>query len=140
MSDESLTPESYSFSTQHDETDSFHSEGRISYDDQYVKLKTELKSEKRKWNVFEETGTGDKSVSERRYDKSLQKKYKYLKVQFDSIFFQIIHSFCQGFHHGFCLHCNPWIWDSEQRGHNIYGQPNQIQCNSNSLSRRIHLL
>ena len=89
MSDESLTPDSYSFSTQHNETDSFTSDGRISVDDQYIKFKTELKSEKRKWNVFEETGTGDKSVSERRYDKSLQKKYKYLKVQFPIIFFQL---------------------------------------------------
>ena len=84
MSDESLTPEFASFSTHHitsaDETDTFKSEGRISVDDQFKKFKNELRNDKRKWNVFEETGTGDKSVSERRYDKSLQKKYKYLKV------------------------------------------------------------
>ena len=84
MSDESLTPESVSFPTHHissaDETDTFNSEARISVDDQFKKFKNELRNEKRKWNVFEETGTGDKSVSERRYDKSLQKKYKYLKV------------------------------------------------------------
>ena len=83
MSDESLKPQSVSFSTQHnasDETDSFNSDGRISVDDQFERFKNKLKNEKRKWNVFEETGTGDKSVSERRYDKSLQKKYKYLKV------------------------------------------------------------
>lgn len=83
MSNESysLFPQSASFSTQHDasdETDPFHSAERISksVDDQWKSFQ----NEKRKWNVFEETGTGDKSVSERKYDKSLQKKYKYLKV------------------------------------------------------------
>ena len=32
------------------------------------------------WNVFEETGDNDKSVSERKYDRALLKKYKFLKV------------------------------------------------------------
>ena len=32
------------------------------------------------WNVFEETGDNDKSVSERKYDRALFKKYKFLKV------------------------------------------------------------
>ena len=34
------------------------------------------------WNVFEETGDNDKSVSERKYDRALLKKYKLLKVIF----------------------------------------------------------
>ena len=32
------------------------------------------------WNVFEEHGNNDKSVSERKYDRSLLNKYKKLKV------------------------------------------------------------
>ena len=124
MSNETLKPQSVSFSTQHnasDETDSFDSDGRVSVDDQFKKFKNDLKNDKRKWNVFEETGTGDKSVSERRYDKSLQKKYKYLKVFCLTI--MIINSVfvCQGFHNGICVHYNTWVWCCEQRGHNIYG-------------------
>ena len=38
------------------------------------------KTEMKRWNVFEETGANDKSVSERKYDKHLLKKYKILKV------------------------------------------------------------
>ena len=60
--------------------------GRTSLDNQFKKLKNELRNEKRKWNVFEETGTQDISASERRYDKSLQKKYKYLKVFSNCLF------------------------------------------------------
>lgn len=101
MSDEIITPESAQHITSADETDTFDSEGRMSVDDQFKKFdsegrmsvddqfkkfKNDFRNEKRKWNVFEETGTGDKSVSERRYDKSLQKKYKYLKVMSISFF------------------------------------------------------
>ena len=43
-------------------------------------FKSLKKLEKKKWNVFEETGDNDKSVSERKYDRSLLKKYKFLKV------------------------------------------------------------
>ena len=43
-------------------------------------FKTQKKLETKKWNVFEETGDNDKSVSERKYDRSLLKKYKFLKV------------------------------------------------------------
>ena len=43
-------------------------------------FKTQKKLETKKWNVFEETGDNDKSVSERKYDRSLYKKYKILKV------------------------------------------------------------
>ena len=43
-------------------------------------FKTQKKLETKKWNVFEETGDNDKSVSERKYDRSLLKKYKILKV------------------------------------------------------------
>ena len=37
------------------------------------------------WNVFEETGNNDKSVSERKYDRSLLNKYKKLKVHLCSV-------------------------------------------------------
>ena len=43
-------------------------------------FKTQKRLETKKWNVFEETGDNDKSVSERKYDRSLLKKYKILKV------------------------------------------------------------
>ena len=57
MSDETLKPQSVSFSTQHnasDETDSFNSDGRISVDDQFERFKNKLKNEKRKalWASF----------------------------------------------------------------------------------------
>ena len=42
-------------------------------------FKSLKKLETKKWNVFEETGDNDKSVSERKYDRSLLKKYKILK-------------------------------------------------------------
>ena len=38
------------------------------------------------WNVFEEHGNNDKSVSERKYDRSLLNKYKKLKVQLCRIY------------------------------------------------------
>ena len=43
-------------------------------------FKSLKKLETKKWNVFEETGDNDKSVSERKYDRSLLNKYKFLKV------------------------------------------------------------
>ena len=35
-----------------------------------------------KWNVFTEDGSNQQSVSEKKYDKSLQTKYKLLKVHY----------------------------------------------------------
>ena len=46
----------------------------------YARLKKVKNDEVKKWNVFEETGTNDQSVSERKYDKNLLKKYKILRV------------------------------------------------------------
>ena len=46
----------------------------------YARLKEVKNDEMKKWNVFEETGTNDQSVSERKYDKNLLKKYKILRV------------------------------------------------------------
>ena len=48
--------------------------------DELDELDEEKKTEMKRWNVFEETGANDKSVSERKYDKHLLKKYKILKV------------------------------------------------------------
>ncbi len=46
----------------------------------YEEYENERKEETKLWNVFEETCDIDKSVSERKYDRSLLKKYKVLKV------------------------------------------------------------
>ena len=46
----------------------------------YARLKEVKNDEMKRWNVFEETGTNDQSVSERKYDKNLLKKYKILRV------------------------------------------------------------
>ena len=40
----------------------------------------ENKKKKWKWNVFTEDGSNQQSVSEKKYDKSLQTKYKLMKV------------------------------------------------------------
>ena len=55
---------------------------QLSHQDKLARenFKTLKKLETKKWNVFEETGDNDKSVSERKYDRSLLKKYKILKV------------------------------------------------------------
>ena len=46
----------------------------------YEEYENKRKEETKLWNVFEETCDIDKSVSEKKYDRSLLKKYKVLKV------------------------------------------------------------
>ena len=43
--------------------------------------KKSREQEKYNWNAFTQDGKGQLSTSEKKYDKSLQKKYKWLKVK-----------------------------------------------------------
>ena len=100
-------------------------------------FKTQKKLETKKWNVFEETGDNDKSVSERKYDRSLLKKYKILKV--NHAFYPqcaFTHFLIPGIDNVYHLLSDFDSRSSSKRCYFLHGQPNWKTCHSKSLSRK----
>lgn len=110
---------------------------QLSHQDKLARenFKTLKKLETKKWNVFEETGDNDKSVSERKYDRSLLKKYKILKVDkrsSSSLFINICYAL-PGFYHDHHLLFDFSSRSCSQRSNFLHGQPNRSKCLSKSL-------